>query len=834
MARFHPSECHLTRSRASVLVQAMALAVPTLALAGAGFNSGSVTWSWDADTNSVNGGKTSFTQGPVSSGALPTSPTFQLNKSGSFGSAVATGKGSIGYVANATTASWTFAGGTGAAQNDPLNQFTGNTITKVNFGGLYDVTSPSFGPTGVGYFSLTAAGVAGVSGSTAIDFNVQWRLGGPTGTLLRSQVNDGTTFFGGVTGLSFSKTFTYGTAFSPSTIGTTSKIWVGGFLSLQASNGGTPSDVVPIQFEASAAPPTATFYGPAGGASDWHDPNTWAVPDNPAAGVFAFTEPGALVPQIPDGQGIRARVVNNASEPRALVLNAPVTLGALQIDENNSVFLESGAGTQSLNMDATTGNASIFIGATAGRGIHSISTELILDDSLDIRVETDQPGSGQGSVLIIDGPIGANGGPRDINVSGGGVLVLNQGNFYDGNLNISDGGTVRANSSGALSSGGAFVGNGRLEINDSQPFFSTGSQMSIESGGVLVLGVATFGNAQAVIAPGGGFAANPGILSQLSVGPGSGILLSPGSFVGHENIDTSPATNPSGLGSSPIYLYGLSADATTLGSSNITVGLSSSSPWVGLSSDGIDRAYGTDPNDPNAPILQFLGSGRLVAIGGDLDINARIFGGSETSVQISGSGVVGINSTNNQFEGFIDVLPDGALRVDGTLPQLQSILESGILGGNGSLAGTVIVDNQGRLDPGMNKYNSALGELTVHDLQLSNLSVLEFEFGEFDSDQVSVLGTLTLDGELLISQLQDFDNQGVYTLFTYSGALIDNGLTISPLSQPIDGVPAELAASILIIPNIGGPGGVVVLSVPEPGTVGLLTAGAGLLLRRRR
>src|SRR5262245_34400435 len=216
--------------------RALAVGIPSVSFAGAAFTSGSATWSWDADTNSANGGKTTFTITPPSSSALPTSPTYQLNRSGSFGGGTATGKGSIGYVANSTTASWTFSGGSGAAQADPSNDLTGDTITKVLFGGLYDVTSPGFGPTATGYFSLTAAGTAGALGSTQIAFDLQWRLNGPSGALLRSAISDGTTFLGGAGGMNFSKTWTYCTAFAPASVSPSDNIWVGGSLTFIADN----------------------------------------------------------------------------------------------------------------------------------------------------------------------------------------------------------------------------------------------------------------------------------------------------------------------------------------------------------------------------------------------------------------------------------------------------------------------------------------------------------------------------------------------------------------------------------------------------------------------
>jgi hypothetical protein len=111
---------------------------------------------------------------------------------------------------------------------------------------------------------------------------------------------------------------------------------------------------------------------------------------------------------------------------------------------------------------------------------------------------------------------------------------------------------------------------------------------------------------------------------------------------------------------------------------------------------------------------------------------------------------------------------------------------------------------------------------------------LDFEFGGMtNSDAVLVSGDLVLDGELLVNQLNDFDATNTYTLFTFGGALTDNGLAISPLSQDVDGVPATTALSIEVRLNPAGMGGTVVLVVPEP-TGPALAMLTTLLLRRRR
>jgi len=835
-----------SRRWGALVGHAVLLATPTLALAGAAFTSGSATWSWDADTNSANGGKTVFTIAPPSSSALPVNPTYQLNRSGSFGGGTATGKGSVGYVANSTTASWTFSGGSGAAQADPSNALTGDTITKVLFGGLFDVTSPGFGPTATGYFSLTAAGAAGALGSTQIAFDMQWRLNGPSGALLRTAISDGTTFLGGAGGMSFSKTWTYGSAFSPSTISTSDNIWVGGSLTFIADNAGTPSDTAPITFEASAAPPTATFYGLPGNNSNWFDPVTWQVPDNPAAGIFAFTEPNALVPTIPNGIGQRARVVTSngpsAGEQRGMSLTSPATIGALHIETKGRTTINnagSTANTLTMDVQSGAGNATIFVGASAGDNDHGIIASVVLADSLDVRVESTNPGSGFGSQFAFGAPITNVGTPKEVNVRGTGAVNYNSANDYQGATNILEKGTLIVNANGGLGTGSVNVFDGNLIINTPMPFQTTGA-IVVAPGGQVQLGVGSISGASITFNEDAGFTGDSAVLGATQVNNAvAPITIVPGGYVGHQQFSLAAGDNPQGLGVVPQYIFAISADFLDPADPSITVGSNTTSPWSGFGSDAIRRTYGNSPSDPAGQSVTVDGSGVLFAPT-ELIMNARLLGAPSASIEVRGGGVVTLNSQFNSYAGNISVSPGATLRVNGQLPAVQTVNVQfgGTIGGEGNIGGDVLVQNGGTVDPGIGPFNNITETLTVNDLTLQSGAILDFEFGTDDdgvqSDQVNVLGTLVLDGSLLINQLQNFDAQGQYTLFTYAGVLIDNGLTISPTSQRIFDVPAELAASILIIPNFSGLGGTVVLAVPEPGSVSALAVAGAILVRRRR
>ena len=826
----------------------MLAAAPSLSLAGVSFNSGSATWSWDADTATSNGGKTTFTITPPSSGSMPVSPSFQLNRSGTFASGSATGKGSLGYITNSTTATYTLGRGSGAAQADPADDFPGGTVTKVQFSGLFSPTSPGFGPTATGYFSLTVGGTAGIGGSTQIAFDMQFRLNSSAGPLLRSAINGGTTFFGGSEPTSFSQTFTYSSALSPSTIGPSDKVFVSGSLTFIASNLGSPSDVNPIALDAGAAPPTATFFGGGGFGFDWSDPATWAAPNNPGANIFSFTEPGALIPAVPNGIGQRARFFYNGAEPRNANLSEPVTLGALHIDSASSIGIV-GAGSNSLTMDVIPlDNASIYVGNSSGDGTHDMDVDVVLADNLEIRVEAVNPTEPNGgSVLRFNNPISHDGPtPKDITISGGGRVEFNTANSHDGATTITDGGQLTVTANGGLGAGPVLVNNGGILVIDTPSPGSAGQPISIGPGGGVQVNAAGFGALLFNIASGAVISGDGTFLSSLTVGtpPAGNLQLAAGAIIGHTEFEPNPAVgNPQNLGSTPQYVFGIAGDFSFAGVPAITIGTASGSPWLALGNDGQDRIYGTLLEGVGAAV-NVAGNAELVAPAGRLILDAPVNGGgSASTLHIRGNGAVELNSASNPFAGQVIVTNGATLRVNGAVPNAAGVqVQAGArLGGAGSINSGVTVADGGIIDPGAERgVDSLVGVLSTGPLSLSPEAVLDFDFGGTDdgtADLIQVNGDLTLDGLLRISQLELFDAGDSFTILTFTGALTNNGLIVDPASQDILGLPAAAAVSIEVILNRGGAtGGSVVLVVPEPATaaIGLVVGATAVCARRRR
>ena len=117
-----------------------------------------------------------------------------------------------------------------------------------------------------------------------------------------------------------------------------------------------------------------------------------------------------------------------------------------------------------------------------------------------------------------------------------------------------------------------------------------------------------------------------------------------------------------------------------------------------------------------------------------------------------------------------------------------SIANGAALGGSGSIAGVVSVENGELLTPG-----STTETLTLGGLVLNAAALLGFELGDpdgsagLDSDLINLVanmggssssGDLTLDGILHVSDLGGFDGSGSHRLINYEGTLINNGLNL--------------------------------------------------------
>jgi len=181
-----------------------------------------------------------------------------------------------------------------------------------------------------------------------------------------------------------------------------------------------------------------------------------------------------------------------------------------------------------------------------------------------------------------------------------------------------------------------------------------------------------------------------------------------------------------------------------------------------------------------------------------LDNGMLLYNSSGNQVQscvISGSGSLtkdGVGeltlSAANTYTG-PTVVKNGMLRIDGSaLSSTFTVDDSAQLGGTGTITGPVTIMQGGGISPA----GTTVGKMTTGTLTFDAQSGMRFDLGTL-SDTVAVNGSLTLDGMLYLTAGSGFTS-GSYTLFTVTGSIIDNGVSVAV-------TPPGYTCSVTVNPN---------------------------------
>jgi fibronectin-binding autotransporter adhesin len=258
---------------------------------------------------------------------------------------------------------------------------------------------------------------------------------------------------------------------------------------------------------------------------------------------------------VPQAAGETANFTNVISASRTITMNSAITVGSIVFNSHNlfdgSYTIAAGTGT--LTLDATSGNASILVGNSIGNAAQTISTGVALNDSLDVTVNA--LGT-LGNGLNISGVISTGSGSTAILKNGNGSLNLsNVSNTFTGDLYV-NAGFLQIGADGNLGNvnNDIYLNGGTLNVNNFA--WAPASTRAIDfgtNGGSLNV----TGNTMTLASAG-----------QLT---GSGRMVKAG--VGNLTVG---AANTGLTG--PVYLYGGlvdasgSASASALGGGMITVG----------------------------------------------------------------------------------------------------------------------------------------------------------------------------------------------------------------------------------------------------------------------
>jgi autotransporter-associated beta strand protein len=452
------------------------------------------------------------------------------------------------------------------------------------------------------------------------------------------------------------------------------------------------------------------------------------------------------------------------------------------------------------------------------------------DAAWTLRTMTISVGAGafqfSGSPITLYGTGGGDSSPMFTNNSANATIVNN-------NISVGSG---ASNGGQFLNAAGGITFNGNIAMNRNTGFANYSTSNNLTVNGILSgAGAINFnGTAGAKIVINGtnSYTGNTNIYNS-TVLLGGNVLTGSNSTLGNSTVAinlgaSSAATTPTLLTNGAftvdraIRIVSPSSGVTTATIGGNTTGASSFLRAVTMGSDsGVAQALS----------VTAIAGGR-VNIDGNL-VRATGATGSADNLTKTGAGIVALNGSSNSYSGLTNVNV-GTLLVNGTLNSgggAVNVAANATLGGNGIINRSVSVLGSGTLSPGdMGPGGSLGGTLTLGSgLSLANSSVLAFNLDTPISlldDAIAITGSLTLDGILNVTSSGNL-SQGAYTLFTYTGILTDNVLTMGTISLAV-GDTASINTSTL---------GVITLSVvPEPATCALVcvAAGALILLRRKR
>ena len=220
-------------------------------------------------------------------------------------------------------------------------------------------------------------------------------------------------------------------------------------------------------------------------------------------------------------------------------------------------------------------------------------------------------------------------------------------------------------------------------------------------------------------------------------------------------------------------------------------------------------------------VLQLGEGGTSGSILGDVTDNgvlafnrsdAQTFGGTVSgtgALMQVGSGALTLTGANT-YTGET-IVQTGTLLVNGdqsAATGATTVRSSGTLGGTGTLGGDVRVGDGGTLSPG---DAGAAGTLTINgNLTLAGTSTLDYQLGQAGTaggtlnDLTVVHGNLTLDGTLNVTPTAGGSfGAGVYRLFSYDGALTDNGLALGAVPTTDAFVQTSIARQVNLVNSAG-------------------------------
>ena len=553
------------------------------------------------------------------------------------------------------------------------------------------------------------------------------------------------------------------------------------------------------------------------------------------------------------------------------VTNAQVRAGGAVIDSNGfditinqSLLAPSDSGVTTI---AVTDGGSGYISApvltiTGGTGSGATAIANMVDDGTGngtFRIDSITV-TGAGNYTVAPGAISQTGGAPTTaatfgsigiaaNVSGGltkngsGTLTLAGNNSYTGTTLVNAGTLVLSgtNSNGNIQVNGPTsvaritAGSSTFASTSGNSFILGGASLVIDGGAVAITGASSWfsvgdhptlpdGNGEITINAGSFTNSNSWGITVGAGSAGSGTInINGGTFTANDGVQNGIWLGESAGGNGTLNLNGgvLITDRIRTGGAGTGV-VNFNGGKLQATGDVVDIL--SDSANQTTTIL----AGGL-KVGGSVNFTmSEALGGVGGMTKEDGNTVTYTGTAS--YTGTTTV-SSGTLVINGNISTSTTLVSiGGTLAGSGT-TGSVTVADGGILAPG-----TSPGTLTIDgDLGLNNASILNFELnpanltmGSGVNDLVSV-GSLTLDGLLNVTATSGSFagvTSGTWTLFSYSGTLTDNILTLSSMPTLDAGYSWSLSTST--------PGQINLTVVPEPGAALLGALSSLALLRRRR
>jgi autotransporter-associated beta strand protein len=468
------------------------------------------------------------------------------------------------------------------------------------------------------------------------------------------------------------------------------------------------------------------------------------------------------------------------------------------------------------------------------------------------------------TTLTISGVIAPHDGSTgSLTKVGAGTLVLSGANTYTGPTYVNEGPlNIRHDSALGATTAGTTVANGaqlqlqnNITVSGESLTLAGGTGLRNVSGNNTWAGPLAVATYSMVSVDAGSSLKVSGNLSGLrldKVGPGT-LILSGDNSATTQYADVSAGivrleSDKSPLGAyfhvtNPAAVVELAGGITTPASKTVYLsGVASGSNPALRSASGVNTWGG--------PVVLHNGGAGNRNIGADAGSTLILNG----SVSESTSGGVGPRNLVKVGDGTLDlrgvgaytgstVVTAGTLLVNNTSGSGTGsgnvLVDAGLLGGNGSIAGSVAVNPAGTISAGNSPGHLSIGgSYTQAGAMLVELGGTSQGATTANGyDWISVGGAATLDGTLRVKLLDGFQPQGndKFYVFTASGGITDNGLDLT--WDPADLLPAQHWDYRVASWTGGGQAVELFVGVPEPTAILLLALGAGVLTlwaRRRQ